>query len=679
MQLLKITVFLLVSLALGWAQTGAPADGPGQTDLRFNAGLLDKNLDPCADFYAYSCGKWRAQNPVPGDRASWGRFDQLQEQGEYLQRTILEKYSANDPKRTASEQKIGDYYSSCMDESAIEAAGVKPLQAEFSSIQALNSRQEFARQVVRLHGEGIGVLFGFGSDQDYKDATQVIAEADQGGMALPDRDYYLKDDAQSVELRRQYVVHVQKMFALLGDAPATAASEAKTVMGIETALAKGALDLTSRRDPNNIYHRMGTQELRALSPGFDWNTYLQGIGGPAIQVLNVTEPEFFKQLDGALNTISLDDWKIYLRWHLLHANAALLPARFLNENFDFFSKKLYGTKELAPRWKRCVRAANGDLGEAVGQKYVEQTFGADGKERMLKMVQSLERSLGDDIDQLSWMSPETKRQARIKLAAISNRIGYPDQWRDYGALRITRADAIGNSLRANQFEFERQLNKIGKPVDKNDWPYPPQTVNASYNPQLNNVTFPAGILQPPFFDKRADDAMNFGSIGGAIGHELTHGFDDQGSQFDAQGNLRDWWSEQDKKEFEKRTQCVADEYSGFTVVDDVKLNGRLSLGENVADNGGMRVAYMALLGTLAGKQPAPVDGLTAQQRFFLGWANVWCENDTDESLRAGAQTDPHSTAQARINGVMVNMPEFREAYHCKADAAMVSKNACAVW
>jgi putative endopeptidase len=679
MQALKIAAFLLVFLALSWAQTGAPADTPRQNDLRFNAGLLDKNLDPCADFYAYSCGKWRAQNPVPGDRASWGRFDQLQEQGEYLQRTILEKYSANDPKRSASEQKIGDYYSSCMDESAIEAAGLKPLQGEFSSIQALHSRQEFAQQVVRLQREGIGVLFGFGSDQDYKDATQVIAEADQGGMALPDRDYYLKEDAQSVELRRQYLVHVQNMFALLGDSPATAASEAKSVMGIETALAKGALDLTSRRDPKNTYHRMGTQQLLALSPAFDWNAYLQGTGAPSTQVLNVTEPDFFRHLDGALNTISLDDWKIYLRWHLLHANAALLPAKFRNENFDFFGKKLYGTREPAPRWKRCVRATNGDLGEALGQKYVEATFGADGKQRMLKMVQSLERSLGDDIDHLSWMSPETKKQARIKLAAISNRIGYPDQWRDYGALRITRADAIGNSLRANQFEFERQLNKIGRPVDRNDWPYPPQTVDASYNPQLNNVTFPAGILQPPFFDKQADDAMNFGSIGGAIGHELTHGFDDEGSQFDAQGNLRDWWTEQDKKEFEKRTQCVADEYSGFTVVGDVKLNGRLSLGENVADNGGMRVAYMAWLSTLAGKQPAPVEGLTAQQRFFLGWANVWCENDTDESLRAGAQTDPHSTAQARINGVMVNMPEFREAYHCRADAPMVSKNACGVW
>jgi putative endopeptidase len=679
MRLLKITAFLLALPGFGGAQTNTPADHSEQTHLQFNSDLLDSQVDPCTDFYAYSCGKWRAQNPIPGDHASWGRFDQLQEQGEYIQRSILEKYSANDSKRNPTEQKIGDYYASCMDERAIDSAGVNPLQNDFQVIQGLKSKQELALEIVRLHREGVNALFDFDSDQDFKDATQVIAEADQGGMGLPDRDYYLKDDPQSVKLRDQYVRHVQKMFELLGDSPDQAAAKSKTVLEIETALAKGALDLTSRRDPNKVYHRMSAQELSALSPAFGWNAYLKGIGAPPTQVLNVTEPEFFKHLDGVLSATSLADWKIYLDWHVIHGNAALLPAPFVNENFDFFSKTLYGTKELAPRWKRCVRATSADLGEALGQKYVEETFGADGKERTLRMVEALEKSLGEDIDSLSWMGPETKKQARIKLAAITNRIGYPDRWRDYNNLRIERADALGNSLRANQFEFQRQLNKIGKPVDKNDWPYPPPTVNASYNPLLNNITFPAGILQPPFFDKQADDAMNFGAIGAVIGHELTHGFDDQGSQFDAQGNLRDWWTEQDKKEFEKRTQCVANEYSGFTVVDNLKLNGQLTLGENVADNGGMRVAFMALLSTLAGKQPAPIDGLSAQQRFFLGWANIWCENDTDESLRAGVQTDPHSSAQARINGVMANMPEFREAYQCKADAPMVSKNACRVW
>jgi endothelin-converting enzyme/putative endopeptidase len=507
----------------------------------------------------------------------------------------------------------------------------------------------------------------------------VIAEADEGGMALPDRDFYLKTDAKSVALRKQYLAHVQKMFELLGDPPKRAAAEAKTIMKIETSLAKGALDRVSRRDPNKVYHKMTAQELAALSPDFGWEVYLQGIGAPAGTAVNVTEPEFFKQLNAELKGTALGDWKTYLRWHVVHGNAELLPSKFVIESFDFFDKALSGTKELAPRWKRCVRYTNGDLGEALGQKYVELTFGAEGKERTLKMVQALEKALATDIKDLSWMGPDTKKRAQEKLGAITNRIGYPDKWRDYSSLNIVRGDAIGNSLRANEFDFRRQLNKIGKPVDKNDWPYPPSTVNASYNPQLNNITFPAGILQPPFYDNEADDAMNFGGIGAVIGHELTHGFDDQGSQFDAQGNLRDWWSEQDKKEFEQRTRCVADQYSDYTAVADVKVNGKLTLGENVADNGGLRIAYMALLDTLAGKEPPAVDGLSAQQRFFLGWANVWCQNRTDELSRMLATIDPHSPGRFRVNGAVSNMPEFREAYGCKAGAAMVREHACKVW
>ena len=603
----------------------------------------------------------------------------MEERGEQTVRGILEKYSTNDSKRNPVEQKIGDYYQSCMDEAAIEAAGTRPLADEFKAIENLNSKADLAKELVRLHRQAVGAVFTFTSDQDFKDATQTIAEADQGGMALPDRDYYVKDDAKSVKLRKQYVDHVQKMFELLGDAPAKATAEAKSVMDIETGLAKGALDRVSRRDPNKVYHKLEAKDLAALSPDFNWNVYLTGIGAPATQVVNVTEPEFFKQMDSVVKTASLDDWKTYLRWHVVHGNAALLPTKFVNENFNFFSKTLVGTKELSPRWKRCVRYTNGDLGEAVGQKYVELTFGAEGKDRTLKMVQALEKALGEDIQSLSWMSPETKKQAVVKLQAISNRIGYPDKWRDYSSLKIARGDALGNSLRANEFEFQRQLNKIGKPVDKNDWPYPPSTVNASYNPQLNNITFPAGILQPPFYDNQADDAMNFGGIGAVIGHELTHGFDDQGSQFDAQGNLRNWWTEQDKKEFDQRTKCVSDEYSNFTAIDDLKVNGPLTLGENVADNGGMRIAYMAILSTLAGKQPAAIDGLTPQQRFFLGWANGWCQNRTDALSRMLVTVDPHSPGRWRVNGVVSNMPEFQEAYHCKPNAAMVRQNACRVW
>ena len=684
MRFLKITslvlaLLLLAFLSLSLAQSGAPPVPPQTGHVSFTADMLDKNIDPCTDFYGYACSKWQAQNPIPGDHSSWRRFNELEERGEQTVRGILEKYSANDSKRNPVEQKIGDYYQSCMDEAAIEAAGTRPLADEFKAIEGLNSKADLAKELVRLHRQAVGAVFTFTSDQDFKDATQTIAEADQGGMSLPDRDYYVKDDAKSVELRKQYVDHVQKMFELLGDAPAKATAEAKSVMDIETGLAKGALDRVSRRDPNKVYHKLEAKDLAALSPDFNWNVYLTGIGAPATQVVNVTEPEFFKQMDSVVKTASLDDWKTYLRWHVVHGNAALLPTKFVNENFNFFSKTLAGTKELSPRWKRCVRYTNGDLGEAVGQKYVELTFGAEGKDRTLKMVQALEKALGEDIQSLSWMSPETKKQAVVKLQAISNRIGYPDKWRDYSSLKIARGDALGNSLRANEFEFQRQLNKIGKPVDKNDWPYPPSTVNASYNPQLNNITFPAGILQPPFYDNQVDDAMNFGGIGAVIGHELTHGFDDEGSQFDAQGNLRNWWTEQDKKEFDQRTKCVSDEYSNFTAIDDLKVNGPLTLGENVADNGGMRIAYMALLSTLAGKQPAAVDGLTPQQRFFLGWANGWCQNRTEALSRMLVTVDPHSPGKWRVNGAVSNMPEFQEAYHCKPNAAMVRQNACRVW
>lgn len=647
--------------------------------VRFSPDMLDKTIDPCTDFYAYACGKWQAQNPIPGDRSSWGRFNELQERGETIIRDILEKYSANGPERTPDQQKFGDYYQACMDESAINAAGAAPLAAQLKTIAALKSKKDLAEEAIRLHRAGTNVLFSFGSNQDFKDATQVIAEADQGGMSLPDKDYYLKEDAKSVDLRKKYVEHVQKMFELLGDAAEKASAEAKTVLDIETLLAKGALDRASRREPSKVYHKMTAKELAALSPDFSWNVYLEGVGAPSTQALNVTEPDFFKQMNTALQATSMDDWKIYLRWNVVHANAPMLPTAFVDENFTFFSKELSGTKELAPRWKRCVRFTNGDLGEAVGKEYVAQTFGAEGKDRTLSMVQALEKALSSDIDGLPWMGAETKKHAHVKLEAITNRIGYPDMWRDYSSLKIVRGDALGNSLRANEFDFQRQLNKIGQPVNKNDWPYPPSTVNASYNPQLNNITFPAGILQPPFYDNQADDAMNFGGIGAVIGHELTHGFDDEGSQFDAGGNLSDWWTAADKKEFNARTQCVADQYSGYAAVDDVKLNGKLTLGENTADNGGLRIAYMALLTMLAGKAQAPMDGLTANQRFFLGWANVWCQNRTEAVSRMLANVDPHSPPKWRVNGTVSNMPEFREAYHCKPDAPMVRENTCHVW
>ncbi len=670
---------LLFASIFAQAQGLATDNFKSTKSVRFSADMLDKSIDPCNDFYAYACSRWKDQNPIPADRSSWGRFNELAERGEYILKDILEKAAIERKDRTAIEQRIGDYYGSCMDEAAIEKKGPEPLDADLKAIAEMKSRKDVTAEISRLHREGVNALFEMGSGSDFKDASHIIAEVDQGGMGLPERDYYFRKDEKSEDLRKKYVAHVQKMFELLGDTPEKAAAEAERVMEIETGLANGALDVVSRRDPAKIYHKMTRAELVALSPDFAWDKYFADLGAPSFTSLNVANPDFMKTMNGLLDSVSIEDWKTYLRWHVAHANAASLPKRFDDENFEFFSKALQGTKEQPPRWKRCVRAVNGDLGEAVGQAYVAATFGAEGKERTLKMVDTIESSLREDIKSLPWMTDATKTRALEKLVAITNRIGYTDKWRDYTNYKVIRSDAFGNSQRGNLFQFAHDMEKIGKPLDKGEWPYPPPTVNASYNPLQNNITFPAGILQPPFYDNQADDAMNFGGIGAVVGHELTHGFDDQGRQFDPQGNLNDWWTKEDADEFKKRTKCVVDQYGSFTAIDDVKVNGELTLGENVADNGGLRVAYMALIASMAGKEPAQIDGLSAQQRFFLGWANVWCQNRRDAVSRLAAQTDPHSPGKNRVNGVVSNMPEFREAYHCAADAPMVSKNACRVW
>ena len=507
----------------------------------------------------------------------------------------------------------------------------------------------------------------------------MIAYVDQGGIGLPERDYYFKDDPKSVELRKQYVAHVQKMFELTGDKPDVAAAKAKTVMTIETALAKGSLDVTSRRDPEKIYHRMPVKQLVDMNPSVSWDQYLKAIGAP-VQTLNVAVPEFFKQLESELKQVSLDDWKTYLSWHVIHSAAPILPSAFVNENFEFYGKALTGAKELRPRWKRCVQYTDSDLGEALGQKYVELTFGEEGKDRTLKMVRALEKALERDIQQLDWMTPATKKRALEKLHAITNKIGYPEKWRDYSNLEIKKGDAIGNSFRSNIFEFKRQIAKIGKPVDKKEWFMTPPTVNAYYDPQNNNINFPAGILQPPFYDNKMDEPVNYGAIGAVIGHELTHGFDDEGGRFDAKGNLDNWWTEADAKAFEERTNCIQKQYSEYNATPDLKLNGKLTLGENVADNGGLRIAYMALMDTLAGKKPEKIDGFTAEQRLFLGWGQIWCQNQTEQIRRMYAQTDPHSPGQWRVNGAVSNMPEFQQAFGCKVGVPMVrGENACRVW
>ncbi len=668
-------VWGLFAVSVTAAQTAPPADAGKSFDLS----AIDNNASPCVDFYQYACGNWMKNNPIPADESVWGRFSELQERNRVILRQILEAASAADPKRDAATQKIGDFYHACMDEAAINRKGAAPIKPDLDRIAALPDKQALAGEVARLQMNGADVLFDFSSGPDFRNSKMEIAQADQGGLGLPDRDYYLKQDAKSVALRKQYVAHVQKMFELLGETPQRAAADASTVMDIETALAKGSLDRVARRDPEKVYHKMSPQALAALAPSFAWPKYFEGVHAPPFQDVNVAVPEFFKQMQTALQQTGLDQWKTYLKWHLVHSSAPMLSDAFVKANFDFYGRTLTGAKELKPRWKRCVAFTDNDLGEALGQKYVDRTFGVEGKQRTLKMVQAIEKAMGQDINRLTWMTPATKQKALAKLQAVTNKIGYPEKWRDYSSVQIVRDDALGNDRRATEFEFRRQISKIGKPVDRAEWEMTPPTVNAYYDPTQNNINFPAGILQPPFYDNQIDDAVNYGAIGAVIGHELTHGFDDEGRQFDAQGNLRDWWTPQDAKAFNERAACFVEQYSNFTAVDDIKLNGKLTLGENTADNGGLRIALMALANTIAGKQVPKIDGFTPEQRLFLGWGQIWCQNMTDEARRLRALTDPHSPGRYRVNGVVQNMPEFQKAFACRAGQPMVRQPACRVW
>jgi endothelin-converting enzyme/putative endopeptidase len=670
----------LIVLAPLVLATGAfAAETPKAKVAGFDIGALDRTASPCTDFYQFACGGWVAANPVPPDRPRWGRFDELQDRNRDVLREILNQVSASSGGRNPIDQKIGDHYAACMDESRTEALGAKPLEKELSAIEALADKGALAERLAHLQGQGLPMLFGYGSLQDFKDATKVLAVVDQGGLGMPDRDYYLKDDDRSKELRAKYVAHVQKMLELAGDRPEAAAARAKVVMEMETALAGVSLERVKRRDPENLYHKLKRADLGTLAPDFKWESFFVATGVPPFTEINVTHPDFFKGANDLIKTRDLADWKSYLRWHLIRQTAPLLSSAFVNENFEFFGKTLTGAKELRPRWKRCVDRVDNDLGDALGQRYVEKTFGEEGKKRMAVMVAALETALEKDIQGVPWMADSTRRKGLEKMKAIANKVGYPDKWRDYTSVRIDREDAVGNAARAAAYEFRRDLDKIGKPVDRGEWQMSPPTVNAYYSPLLNDINFPVGILQPPFFDNAMDDAVNFGGIGAVIGHELTHGFDDSGRKFDAQGNMTDWWTEVDGKQFEEKSQCIVDQYGSYTAVDEVKLNGKLTLGENVADNGGLRIAHMALHETLGGKTPAPVDGFTADQRLFLGWAQIWCQNATPEISRLLAQTDPHSPGKWRTNGTVSNMPEFQQAFSCKAGDPMVSAKPCRVW
>ena len=685
-------ILLLTGCSLIAARAQTTAAQAAKEPDHFDLNAVDKSVDPCVDFYQYSCKKWLDNNPIPSDQASWGHGAKLALWNQFVLKDVVEKASSSDPGRSAVEKEIGDYYASCMDESGIDAKGIGGLKPELDRIDALKGKGQLGGYLAHLHAITFQLepatdsgaetaLFGFSSGQDLDDASKVVAQLDQGGLGLPDRDYYLKDDAKSVETRQQYVAHLEKTFELLGENSATAGAHAKTVMEIETALAKVSMDIVLRRDPANLNHKMSAQELRALTPEFSWDEYLKDVQAPATMHYLVAAPDFFKGVNQLIKAQSLDHLKTYLRWQLVTASSSLLGQPWVEEKFDFYGRKLVGQKQQRPRWRRCTQYVDRDLGEALGQAYVDRTFGAEGKARMLKMVQALETSLGTDIEQLDWMSDTTKKEAIVKLKGFEGKIGYPNQWRDYSSIKIVRDDLLGNAFRSGEFEQRRVLEKIGRPVDRGEWGMTPPTVNAYYDPQLNTINFPAGILQPPYFDKQKDDAVNFGSIGAVIGHEMTHGFDDEGRKFDPTGNLRDWWTEQDGKEFERRAQCVADEYSGFEATPGTKINGKLTLGENTADNGGTRIALMALHNILAaeGKSDEKIDGFSADQTFFIAYGQAWCSNLTPQLLRVIAQSNPHSPPQFRVNGVVSNMPEFQKAFGCKKGQPMVRDNACHVW
>ena len=642
---------------------------------------MDKSADPCVDFYQYTCGGWMKNNPIPADQASWSVYGKLTVDNQRFLWGILDDLAKKTSGRNATQQKIGDYFSACMNEAAVEKLGAAPLRPSLDEIAALKTKKDLAALLGREHLANAtqDLFFGFGSDQDFSDSSQVIAFATAGGLGLPDRDYYTKPEPKSEEIRQKYLDHVQKMLELLGDAPDAAKREAATIMRIETALAKASLTRVEQRDPHNLFHKMDRKQFQALTPNFDWNIYLKTAGVDQVGTFNVTEPKFYQELDRQIQSNTLDDLKTYLRWHIASANAPYLSSKFVQQNFDFYSHTLRGVEQIAPRWKRCVRLVDGQLGEALGQEFVNRAFTQETKQSTLKLTKLIEQAMEDDIKQLTWMGPETKKQALEKLHSVVNKIGYPDKWRDYSSIEIKRDDFVGNVHRATMFEARRELAKIGKPLDRGEWGMTPPTVNAYYNPQMNDINFPAGVLQPPLYDPKLDDAPNYGNTGGTIGHELTHGFDDQGRQFDAKGNLRDWWTREDGAQFEQRAQCIVDQYAGYTIVDDIKINSKLTEGEDVADLGGLILAYMAWKADTQGKQLENRDGFTPDQRFFIGYAQWACENQRPENLRASAITNEHSPGKYRVNGLVVNIPEFQQAFSCKAGQPMVRENRCRVW
>ena len=682
---LLVSAFVLAPGAVGQAASEHPSGPPSPSELRvFDPSLIDKTIDPCENFYRFSCNGWFKRTPLPPDQTSYGRFTELFELNRLHLKQILEAAAESQPdSRSANQQKIGDEYASCMDTATINKLGVAPLKPELDRIGALKSPGELPSLLAHLHRIGANAFFNFGSTQDYADANSVISGYNAGGLGLPERDYYTRTDAKSVEQRKQYVEHVHKIFVLAGESEAQAAKDAETVLTLETRLAKASLTITEQRDPQNLNHPTTVVSFEKELPHFTLADYVTAAHAPAAGKMNDTEPKFFAEFNALMADTPIDQIKTYLRWHILHAYAGTsMPEAFEQETWNFYSHLLNGAEKQQERWKRCTSRVDREMGEALGQVYIATYFPPEDKERALNMTIAIEQAMAKDIDGLDWMSAETKVKAREKLHTVMNKVGYPDKWRDYSKLDIVRGDAIGNLERVREFNFARDLAKIGKPVDKAEWYMSPPTVNAYYEPQQNNVNFPAGYFQPPFFSDKEDDAANYGDMGSTVGHELTHGFDDEGRQFDKDGNLKDWWTKEDEKMFNERTQCMVKQYDAIEAVPGVHLNGKLTLGENLADLGGLWLAWLAWLDKAEAAHldmNAKMDGYTPDQRFWIAYAQQWCTQTRPEQLRTQAQTDPHAPDEYRTNSVLQDLPEFAKSFSCKKTAKMVSATPCRVW
>jgi putative endopeptidase len=646
----------------------------------FDTSRMDRNADACDDFFEFANGTWVKNTEIPPSETRWGTFNILIDQNTNYLHEILENAAKAKSAKGSDMQLIGDYYESCMNEAAIEKAGLKPIKPYLDQIDKIASVNDVKKMIPELHNVGLPAVFGFGVGPDLKESNAVLASLGQGGLSLPNSDYYSSTDPKSVEIRERFVQHMTNMFKLLGDDADMAAKDASTVLAIQTRLAKASLTPVERRNPNNNYNKVKIADAQSLTPNFDWNAYITARNSPAITELNVVPPKFFTEFNAMLTDVPVDQWKTYLRWMTLNSTAQYLPKRFADERFDFFNRYLNGQKEQQPRWKLCVQATDQALGEALGMQFVKTKFTPQQKAKMNELIDNLVASLRGRINGLAWMSPETKQQAINKLTAFKRKIGYPDVLRGYRGLVITNQSFADNVRAAQRFQIARNFEDLGKPRDKARWGFSPPTVNAGYNSTNNDITFPAGILQPPFFNSAADDAINYGAIGGVIGHEISHGFDDSGSQFNGEGNLLSWWTQDDRKKFEERAACVVNQFNGYEVQPGVNINGKLTLGENIGDFAGLTISYYAYLKSLEGKpRPANIDGFTPEQRFFLGWAQVWAAKSTPEAERSQVKGDPHSAAKWRVNGPMSNMPEFAKAWGCKEGDRMVRKDACLIW